>query len=259
MNYETINVEEKTAGCLEVTINRPDQLNALNRQVIEELTSVCETQITPKIRVLLLKGAGDKAFVAGADIKEMESLTASEAEFFAKKGQRLTTLLETINCISVAVVQGFALGGGCELAMACDMIVASDKARFGQPEVNLGLVAGFGGTQRLAKQVGPKVAMDLLICGQSRMLKADEAKTLGLVSRVVVHDDLPEEVEKVVTSILSVGPKAAKLSKKLVRLSESCPLEKGLQMEASLFGSQFDTSEKNEGVQAFLEKRKPNF
>jgi len=242
-----------------ITINRPNSLNALNASVIEEMLQAILGEMDPDVRVLVIEGSGDKAFIAGADIKDMLEMDPSEALEFARLGQNLLNTLEQIPQIVVAKVQGFALGGGCELAMACDIIIASTKASFGQPEVNLGLVPGFGGTQRLVRRVGLPVAMDLLLSGSGRKLTGQEAYNLGLISRVCSPETLTEEVESVIKSLLKTGPIACREIKRLVREAQEMTLRAGLNSEASTFANCFSGSEYREGINAFLEKRTPNF
>jgi len=243
-----------------ITINRPEALNALNVDVVNELQrALAEDCIPFKTRVITIEGAGPKAFVAGADIGGMSDLTTEQAVAFAESGQALTKMMETWPAIIIAKVKGFALGGGCELAMACDIIIAGKSAKFGQPEVNLGLIAGFGGTQRLARRVGLPVALDMLCSGKGRMLSADEAANLGLVSRVVADDQLDAEVDMAVSAILKAAPKAVAESKRLARASFEMSLDTGLSAEARAFGHCFGRSEAREGTKAFLEKRSPVF
>ncbi len=258
-DFEHLIVESKGAVAT-ITINRPKQLNALNEEVLFELEEAIFEHLDPEtIRVIVLCGAGDKAFVAGADIEEMRDLGPEQALAFARQGQALTRALETLPQIVIAKVQGFALGGGCELAMACDLIIASEKAKFGQPEVGLGLIPGFGGTQRLTRRVGLPVALDLLCTGKQRTLSGSEAFTLGLVSRVVHHDALDSEVDKVVSAILKNGPEAIGEVKRLCREAYNMTLEAGLSSEASAFSNCFAREEAQIGLSAFLNKTDPGF
>ena len=214
---------------------------------------------TEKTRVIVFAGAGEKAFVAGADIGGMGDMNPESALAYAQKGQMLSKALETLPQITIAKVKGFALGGGCELAMACDIIIAGKSAKFGQPEVNLGIIPGFGGTQRLAKRVGLPVALDMICTGRGRMLSGDEAYSLGLVSRVVEDDKLDLEVESAIKAILKAGPRAVSEAKRLTRESYQMTLESGLNSEASAFGNCFARPEASEGIRAFLEKRPAKF
>jgi len=257
-NFETLTVQHEPYVS-RITINRPDVLNALNQQVIHELKSavgfIADQQTDCKL--IILSGAGEKAFVAGADIREMKELSPAQARSFARNGQELTELLEQVNQLTLAVVDGFALGGGCELAMACDLILASTKAKFGQPEVGLGLIPGFGGTQRLTKRVGIPVAMDMLCAG--RNLSGEEAFQLGLVSRVCQPDQIVEETNKIIKKILNHAPAAIAATKRLCRGAYAMELSSGLQAEADAFSLCFSNSEGVEGMGAFLEKRSANF
>lgn len=257
--YETI--QTKVEGAVaHFTINRAEVLNALNPVVIKELTDAFRTIGNDKtVRVVVLTGAGERAFVAGADIAAMSKMGTREALAFARSGQALTTAMEAIPQMIVARVQGFALGGGCELAMACDIVVAAKRAKFGQPEVGLGLIPGFGGTQRLVRRVGLAVGMDLLTTGRS--LTGEEAASLGLVSRAVEAEQLDAEVNLVVKGLLKGAPGAIAETKRLARQSYGMTLEAGLNAEANAFGALFgqDADEARDGTAAFLEKRKAKF
>lgn len=252
--FEMIKCQFKD-GIFTITIDRPQVLNALNEVVISELLSAI-SQVPEGTRALVLASSGDKAFVAGADIAQMRQLDPQQAAAFARLGQQLTAKIEALPFVTVARVQGFALGGGCELAMACDVIVASDKARFGQPEVNLGLIPGFGGTQRLMHRLGP-VGKDVLLTG--RTLDAATALQLGLVSRVVEHDKLDAEVQTVLNGVLKASPAAIAETKKLAHLAQKLDLASGLDAEASAFGLRFACDESQEGMEAFLNKRPAKF
>jgi enoyl-CoA hydratase len=255
--YKTILVDA-SGPVAHITISRPEVLNALNATVLEELTEAVTTlSKSGSCRALILSGAGEKAFVAGADIAQMRELTEEKAREFARFGQILTQLLEAAPFATIAKVQGYALGGGCELAMACDIIVASDDCVFGQPEVNLGLIPGFGGTQRLTKRVGQGLAQAMLIAG--KQLKGEEAQRAGLVTYLSTRENLDAQTQAVIKNILRAGPRAIAQTKRLGLHSWDTPLEHGLLEEASAFGSLFSTSEAKEGMSAFLEKRKPTF
>lgn len=257
--YATLQVAYEEPVC-RITIHRPEQLNALSAQVLEEIESVLFGGMDPvATRVVVLEGSGQKAFVAGADIAGMQGLNAAEARDFARHGQMLTKALETLTQVTVAKVQGFALGGGCELAMACDIVVAGRSAKFGQPEVNLGIIPGFGGTQRLVRRVGLHVALDMLLTGRGRTLSGTEAHQLGLVSRVVEDDKLEDEVQKVIRGLLGAGPQAIAETKRLAREAYNMSLDAGLNAEANAFAACFSGEEAQEGIQAFLEKRNPTF
>ncbi len=241
-----------------LTINRPKVLNALNVQVLNEILSILNNrELVSGLRALVIQGSGDKAFVAGADIAAMRELTTEQALTFARLGQDVTKRLEAAPYLTIARVQGFALGGGCELAMACDIIVASEKALFGQPEVDLGLLPGFGGTQRLARRVGLPLAMEILCAG--RKLNGREAYQLGLVSSVAAPEELDATLAQILKNLGRAAPLAVAETKRLARASLEMPLEHGLAAEATAFASSFSGPEAKEGLSAFLEKRKANF
>lgn len=257
--YKTLKVDFQ-GPVTRICINRPDALNALNTEVLSELETVLfQDMDATECRIVVLEGSGDKAFVAGADISGMRGMNPGVAKEFARHGQMLTRALETLGQVTIAKVQGFALGGGCELAMACDLIIASNSARFGQPEVNLGIIPGFGGTQRLARRVGLPVAMDMLLTGRGRTLTGEEARQLGLVSRLVADEVLEDEVQKVLKAILKAGPKAVAETKRLTRDAYAMSLDAGLNAEAAAFANCFDEEEAQEGIAAFMEKRTPTF
>ncbi len=257
MEYENLIVERKEALAV-ITINRPKVLNALNRKTLEELSAVlADVAEDASVRVLILTGAGEKAFVAGADISELQKLESLSAQAMARFGQRVTRALESVGKPVVAAVNGFALGGGCELAMACTIRIASEKARFGQPEVKLGLIPGYGGTQRLARLVGCGKALELILTGDP--ISAEEAFRIGLVNRVVPAEKLMEEAERVAGVIAAVAPLAVRLGMEAVYDGYGLTLDDGLVREANLFGLVFATDDAREGLSAFLEKRKAEF
>ena len=245
-------------GAVELcTINRPKALNALNAAVIDALIAGFEERANDStLRAVILTGAGDKAFVAGADIAAMQSLSALEAEAFAAKGQALGDILQRFPAPIIAAVQGFALGGGCELAMSCDIVLAGEKAKFGQPEVKLGVIPGFGGTQRLARRVGLAAALDLVLTG--RMVGADEAVTMGLASRAV-EGDVMDAAHSVAKTISRMGPQAIRLAKRTLHENADSHLSVGLAAERTAFGLCFATRDQSEGMAAFLEKRHAQF
>ena len=253
------NIEVAREGRLAtVTVNRPEKLNALTRATIDELrTAFEELGADTEVGGVILTGAGEKAFVAGADIGELNDLGPVAAREHALFGQALCRTIETLGKPVVAAVQGFALGGGCELAMACTLRVAGEKARFGQPEVKLGLIPGFGGTQRLGRLVGRGSALELLLTGE--MIDAREAHRLGLVNRVVPQDQVMEEARTLMASILERGPLAVRYTLEATHQGLELPLEDGLRLEANLFAVTFATEDKVEGTRAFLEKRPPAF
>ena len=258
MEFDTLRYERDDHNIVTLTINRPGVLNALNHQTLRELHVAFEAfRADADARVLVLTGAGDKAFVAGADIAHMVGLAPAEAEAFSRLGQELTTFIESVPKAVIAAVNGFALGGGCELAMACDFILASDRARFGQPEVNLGLIPGFGGTQRLARIVGRGVAKQLLFTGE--IIAAQRALEIGLANAVYPHAELLERARAVALAIASKGPLAVGAAKRALTRGYDLTLEVGLEFEAMLFGSMFGTEDMREGTQAFLGKRDPRF
>jgi enoyl-CoA hydratase len=240
-----------------VTINRPKALNALNPEVINRLGEAIEKLEGEGIRHLVLTGAGGKAFVAGADIAAMKGLSREEAKAFARKGQRIIHRLTTFPGVTIAAVDGFALGGGMELAMACDLILCGDKSRFGQPEVNLGVIPGFGGTQRLGRLVGLQRARELIFTG--RMVRADEAVRLGIALKAVEAGTALAAAMEIVDAIAAKGPQAIKWAKQAIALSDELDLPIGLQEEAELFALCFETEDQKEGMSAFLEKRVADF
>ena len=259
-NFKSILCEENDK-ILTITINRPDTLNALSKEVLEELKEallgICR-DINFKIQGIILTGSGEKAFIAGADIKAMDTMTTNDAESFARLGQEVSRLLETVPVPVIACVNGFALGGGCEIAMSCDIIYASKSAIFGQPEVNLGLIPGFGGTQRLMRFVGTAMAKEIIYTG--RNIKIDEAKEIGLVQRVFEdRKSLIEGANQTLKIIKGKSPLIVSKCKEVIQNGESKSIEEGLNIEAEGFRFVFGTEDKAEGVTAFLEKRKPIF
>lgn len=244
-------------GIYTITINRPDKLNALNKDVFTDLnTALDEIEKNPEIKSVIITGAGPKAFVAGADITEFNSLNKEEAMALAKRGQDTFARIENSTKPIVAAVNGFALGGGCELAMSCHFRVASENAKFGQPEVNLGLIPGYGGTQRLVQLIGKGKAMELLM--SAHMIDANEAKQLGLVNYVTATETLLNHTKKILEVINSKAPLAVAGCIKTANAVYDESVN-GYDLEISEFGNCFDTSDMKEGVTAFLEKRKANF
>lgn len=238
-----------------VTINREAALNALSSKVITELTTVVgELEISSDVRVVILTGAGEKAFVAGADIAEMVELTPVQARAFSEMGGALGQAIETSEKPWIAAINGFALGGGCELALACDFIHASEKAKFGQPEVKLGVIPGFGGTQRLARRVGVAKCKELCMTGD--IIDAAEALRIGLADAVWPHADLMAKVKELALRIAANGPLAVAEVKRLVHEGQSISLEASLSMEQKSFGLLFATADQREGMSAFLAKPK---
>lgn len=255
--YQTL-LTSLESGIFTITINRPDKLNALNKNVIEELSTVIDDVYSnPDIKCAIITGAGPKAFVAGADISEFNSLDSNGGQALAKRGQDLVfNKIENSPKPIIAAVNGFALGGGCELAMSCHFRLASENAKFGQPEVNLGLIPGYGGTQRLTQLVGKGKAMELMMTAQ--MIDAKEAKELGLVNYVTSSEELLVKTNELLNIIMTKAPLAIKHIISLVNKAARGDSD-GLQKEIELFGDLFDTNDAKEGASAFLEKRKANF
>ena len=237
-----------------LTINRPKALNALNSQVLDELDRVLDDIDTDKIRALILTGAGEKSFVAGADIAEMSSLTKEQGQAFSKKGNDVFRKIETFEIPVIAAINGFALGGGCEISMSCDIRICSDNAIFGQPEVGLGITPGFGGTQRLARLVGPGMAKQMIFTGQN--IKAEEALRIGLVNAVYPQNELLNEARKLALAIAKNGAHAVKNSKKAINDGLQLDIDKALKIEEKLFGDCFQSSEQVDRMKKFLEKSK---
>jgi enoyl-CoA hydratase len=257
MAYELI-LLEMADGIATISVNRPKALNALNPQVVEEIgAALKEIGANPEVRVAILTGTGDKAFVAGADIGSMAQMTALEAKRFSAAGQEVLLAMESAEFPIIAAVNGFALGGGTEIAMACDFIYASENAKFGQPEINLGIIPGFGGTQRLARLVGKGWARELCLTGA--IISAQEAKEIGLVNKVFPHDQLMGEVRKTAQLIASKGRAALRAIKHTVNRGADVDLRNGCAMEVDAFAIAFTSPDAKEGLNAFLEKRKPEF
>jgi len=257
MNYENLLLEIKKPIAT-VTVNRPDKLNALNAQTIKELsTAFDELKNNDGVSVIILTGSGEKAFVAGADIKELNALDMITAKEFAEFGQSVFSKIEKSEKPVIAAVNGFALGGGCELSLACHIRIASDNAKFGQPEVNLGIIPGYGGTQRLTRQINSGRAVEYILTGD--MIDANEALRLGLVNHVYPQSELMENAMKLAGKIASKGQQAIRNSLKAVKAVDNMPLTEGLKFEADLFSLCCGTEDFKEGTLAFLEKRKPAF
>ena len=256
--YETIKVEKRGAGGVAVlTVNRPEKLNALNMQVHREgIAALDALKRDNEVRVLIITGAGEKSFVAGADISEFAGQTpVSERNLFYASS--LFNSLDTFPKPVIAMINGFCLGGGCELAMACDLRIAGERARFGQPEINLGIIPGGGGTQRLTRLIGETKAMELILTGD--MIDAPTALSLGLVNYVYRTEDLEAKTMELANKIVVKSPIALQLAKEAVKLASRSNLDEGLRREIDLFAICFSTEDKEEGVAAFLEKRKPVF
>ncbi len=257
MAYENLLFEVR-GGVGVLTVNRPKALNALNTRTIAELDAVLQREaVDPAVKALVVTGAGDRAFVAGADISEMNGMSAEQGRAFAAAGQRAFARLEALPIATVAAVNGFALGGGSELALACDLVYASEKARFGQPEVNLGLLPSWGGTQRLARRVGSMPALEIVLTGE--MYDAARAKELGLCLEVVAPDRLLDHAVAKAKLVASRGPLAVAAAKRALRAGADRGLAQGLALEAEAFGLLFATEDMREGTRAFLEKRAATF
>ena len=245
-------------GILRITVNRPDKLNALNGETLDALFGAFDDAAKdPATRVLVLTGAGPKAFVAGADIAEMADLRPTQGRDFSLRGQRLMRRIETMPKPVIAMVNGFALGGGLELAMACHLRIAADTAKLGQPEINLGLIPGFGGTQRLLRLAGRAATLELCLLGAP--VDAARALQLGIVNRVVAAADLEAETLKVAEQLAQAAPLALRGTLDAVNVGGECAIEEGLQYETAQFGLMFSTDDMREGTRAFLERRKPVF
>ena len=258
MSYENIVLETPEEGIYCLTINRPRALNALNPETLEEIgRAVAEVHAQEEARVLLVTGAGDKAFVAGADISRMQAMSALEGKAFSELGLRTCRSLELLPITTIAVVNGYALGGGTELAMSCDWVYASERAIFGQPEVNLGVTPGFGGTQRLTRLVGRARAMEMVTTG--RQIKAEEALRIGLANRIVAPEKLMDEALESARMVASRGPVAVRLAKEAIQRGQDLELEAALVLESEVFGLCFATEDQKEGMAAFLDKRPPKF
>jgi enoyl-CoA hydratase len=241
-----------------ITINRPKVLNALNAEVIDRLQrAVDELRGNAEVRVVILTGSGDRAFVAGADIKELAVQTPTSGRDHALRGQRVLDAIEQLGKPVIAAINGYALGGGCELAMACTLRIAADTARLGQPEINLGLIPGYAGTQRLVRLVGPTRAMDLVLTG--RQITADEAFAMGLVTRVVPAADLMTETRALAADLATKAPVALRYAIEAITVGRDMPFAHACVHEATLFGLIASTDDMREGTSAFLEKRKPTF
>src|SRR4051812_37519627 len=256
MTYKTIelSVADRIAT---VTINRPDKLNALNVAVFDDLTTLVEELARREdVGGAIITGAG-RAFVAGADISELESLNALQAKALARRGQLVFNRLESLHKPVIAAINGFALGGGCELAMACHVRIASEAAKFGQPEVKLGLIPGYGGTQRLPRLVGKGRALQLLMTGE--IIDAAEALRIGLVNSVVPAADLMKTAQEMMQAMLANAPMALALCIEAVNAGYDMPLDEAMQMEANEFGLSASTEDMREGTAAFLAKRAPQF
>jgi enoyl-CoA hydratase len=257
MAYENILFEKKDSIAY-VTFNRPKVLNALNRKTVEELRdALLDAREDSSVRVIILTGAGEKSFVAGADISELAQRTPVDGKDFSLFGQSVFHLLETLGKPSICVINGFALGGGCELALSCTIRLASNTAKLGQPEVKLGIIPGYGGSQRLARLCGKGVAHELCLTGE--MIAAEEAQRIGLVNHIYEPAELMPAAEAMAKKIVANAPLAVKYTMEAIERGVEMPQEEGLFLEATLFGLACATEDMREGTKAFLEKRKADF
>jgi enoyl-CoA hydratase len=249
---------EKKDGIATITINRPEVLNVLNRETyLEILSRLDDAERDENVKVIVITGTGEKAFCAGLDLNEVKEITPVGMRELAKLGHKLTLAIEEIGKPVIAAINGYVLGGGLELAMACDIRIASENARLGQPEVNVGLIPGNGGTQRLPRLVGKGIAKELILTG--KMIDAKTAEKIGLVNKVVPPEELKPAVEALAKELLSKPPLALKLAKELINISTETDLKIGLAYEAEATGVLASTNDFKEGITAFLEKRKPKF
>jgi enoyl-CoA hydratase len=257
MTYKNL-LTKKGDGIGWITINRPDKLNAMNVETIGELKAAFgEFEADAEVRAVILTGSGEKAFVAGADISEFVHLNAEMGRHFSREGQALTRTIENFPKPVIAAINGFALGGGTEIALACHIRLASENAKLGQPEVKLGIIPGYGGTQRLARLVGKGKAMEMILTG--RMVEAREAAEIGLVNRVVPPAELLAAAEGLAKEAIKNGPLAVAYSIEAINRGLDVTLDEGLEIEAEIFGRTCATEDFKEGAKAFLEKRKPDF
>lgn len=249
---------EKEDGLGILYINRPEAMNALNEELLQELsTAIDDIGNDEEIQVLIITGAGNKAFVAGADIKQMQPFNAVRGRIFGQLGQEVFRKVEVLAKPVIAAVNGFALGGGCELAMAADIRLASEKARFGQPEVGLGITPGFGGTQRLSRLVGEGRAKEMIFTGE--MISAEEAYRIGLVNHIYPAETLLDEAKKLARKIMANAPLAVQFSKAAINQRMQTDIQTAMSIEADLFGLCFSTEDQKKGMEAFLNKEKPQF
>jgi len=258
MGFQFISYEREPNSIGILTINRPNVLNALNWDTLGELREFLE-DVLPKeeLKALIFTGAGDKAFVAGADIAQMNEMKEREFRDYVDYAHRVYELIENEPCPSIAAINGYALGGGCELALACDIRIASEKARLGFPEVKLGIFPGWGGTQRITRILGLGKTKELVFTGE--MINAEEALRIGLVERVVPHEEIMNEAKKLAGEIAKRGPLAVRLSKTAINAGSEMDLQKALLLEKTLVSLCFNSQDRIEGMRAFLEKREPSF
>jgi len=257
MGYENI-IFEKDGGIAKITFNRPKALNALNQALLKEFESaLTKVELDEDVRVLVLTGAGDKAFVAGADITEINKLNPLQSRFFCEKGHRIIGKLQELPIPVIGAVNGFALGGGSEMALACDFIYASDNAQFGLPEITLGINPGFGGTQRLPRAIGKNIAKEMIFTG--KLIPASEARELGLVNKVCSSESLLENVMKVASSIAKKGRVSLRAAKHSINTGMEVDLATGCKIEIDSFVLCMESEDSKEGTSAFIEKRKADF
>ena len=255
MNFIKVDINNYVAT---IKINRPEALNAMNKVVVAELKKAMEDcEENDDVGVIVVTGTGDKAFIAGADIKSMQKMSGREAFEFSREGQEMTMVIENSPKPVIAAINGFALGGGCEIALACDMRIASENAKFSQPGVALGIIPGWGGTQRLPRLIGKGRAIEMITGG--KMIDAEEALRIGLVNHVVPQSELLNEALLLAKSIIKNGPAAVAAALKCIHKGYDKDLENGLDIELNAFAELFETDEQREGTTAFVEKRKPNF
>jgi enoyl-CoA hydratase len=257
MAYENV-LLQRDGAVSTLTVNRPKALNALNPATVDELLQCCdEIRRDRTVRCLIVTGAGEKAFVAGADIAAMVAMTPMQGREFSRRGQQLMLALEELPIPVIAAVNGFALGGGLELTLACDLAIASQSAKFGQPEINLGIIPGFGGTQRLPRRVGIAAARLMIYSGE--MIGADEALRLGLVNRVVAPAELMAEARKLAATLADKAPIALQQAKAAITAGSEIDLQDGCRYEAEAFTVTFGSGDRTEGMRAFLDRRRPAF
>lgn len=257
MSYENLLLEKRDQIAF-VTVNRPKVMNALNEKTVAELDACFNgLQNDAEVRVIILTGAGEKAFIAGADINELAGYSPKQAMECALRGQAVFSRIENLGKPTIAAVNGFALGGGCELALSCTMRIASQNAKLGQPEVKLGIIPGYGGSQRLPRLIGKGMALQMILTGDP--LGAEDALRWGLVNQVVASDQLLATAEAIAKKIIANGPLAVQYSIEAVNRGLNVPLEEGLHLEATLFGISFSSEDMHEGTRAFLEKRPARF
>ena len=255
MDYTYLKINTESGICV-LTISAPKSLNALNSSLLKELDDFI-TNLSQEVRVLIVTGDGEKSFVAGADISEMQNLNAAEGETFGRLGAQVFRKIETLDIPVIAAVNGFALGGGCELAMACDIRICSDNAKFGQPEVGLGIIPGFSGTYRLAKLVGMGYAKEMIYSGKA--IRADEALRIGLVNAVYPQAELMEQAKAMAAKICAMAPIAVSYAKQCINAEYDLDADAAIAYENEMFGKCFATKDQKEGMTAFLTKAKPVF